>query len=133
MLTASEPATVYYTTDGTTPTATTTTNGASPVTVNVASSETLKYLAVDAAGNAGTFGSQVYAIGSVSITQNPPALTNKNTPTFAWTDAVAGTTFQCSLVLQSAVDTFSACTSPINGLLPSSVTVTAVPGTGLGR
>ncbi len=27
----------------------------------------------------------------------------------------------------------SACTSPINGRLPSSVTVTAVPATGVGR
>jgi hypothetical protein len=111
VLTASEPATVFYTTDGTTPTATST-SGASPVTVNIASSTTLKYFAKDLAGNVGAVASQVYQIGAVTITQNPPTLSNNNTPTFAFTDTLAGATFQCSLVLQSAVDSFSPCTSP---------------------
>jgi len=112
VLTASEPATIFYTTDGTTPTTATTTKGASPVTVSVPGSLTLKYFAVDTAGNAGTVASQTYQIGSVVLSQNPPALTKVNTPTFAWTDTVAGATFQCSLVLQAALDTFSPCTSP---------------------
>ena len=112
VLTASEAATIFYTTDGTTPT-TASTSGASPVTVSVPGSLTLKYFATDAAGNVGTVASQVYQIGSVTITQNPPALTNNNAPTFAWTDAVAGRTFTCSLVLQTAADSFSPCTSPI--------------------
>jgi Chitobiase/beta-hexosaminidase C-terminal domain len=111
VLTASEAATIFYTTDGTTPT-TASTSGPSPVTVNVPGSLTLKYFAKDAAGNVGAVASQVYQVGSVTITQNPPALTNKNAPTFAWTDAVAGRTFTCSLVLQTGVDSFSACTSP---------------------
>lgn len=117
-LTATDPApssgnsTIFYTVDGTTPT-TASTSGASPVTVTVSSSETLKYFAKDPAGNSGPVGSQVYQIGSVSITQNPPTLSNSNTPTFAFTDTLAGQTFTCSLVLQSAVDSFSACTSPI--------------------
>jgi hypothetical protein len=118
VLTASDPApssgtpTIFYTLDGTTPT-TTSTSGLSPVTVNVSSSATLKYFAKDPAGNAGAVASQVYAIGSVSITQNPPALSNNNTPAFAFTSTVAGATFQCSLVLQTATDAFSPCTSPI--------------------
>ena len=112
VLTASEAATVFYTTDGTTPT-TASTSGPSPLTVSVPGSLTLKYFAKDTAGNTGAVASQVYQIGSVTITQNPPTLTNSNTPTFAWTDAVAGQTFTCSLVLQSAADSFSPCTSPI--------------------
>ena len=111
VLTASEPATIFYTTDGTTPTATST-SGPSPVTVNIAQSTTLKYFAKDPAGNVGAVASQAYQIGAITITQNPPTLTNSNTPTFAWTDATAGATFQCSLVLQTAVDSFSPCTSP---------------------
>ena len=117
-LTASDPApssgnpTIFYTTDGTTPTATST-SGPSPVTVNVPGSLTLKYFAKDPAGNSGPVGSQVYQIGSVSITQNPPSLSNSSTATFAFTDTVVGATFQCSLVLQSAVDSFTACTSPV--------------------
>ena len=112
VLTASEPATIYYTTDGTTPT-TASTSGSTPVTVNVASSLTLNYFAVDLAGNVGTVVSQKYQIGALSLTQNPPSLTNSNTPTFAFTDVAPAATFQCSLVLQTAVDAFSPCTSPI--------------------
>jgi hypothetical protein len=112
VLTASEPAVIYYTTDGTTPTTATTTNGASPVTVNVANSETLQYFAVDTAGNAGLVASEKYQIGAVTITQHPPAVSFSNTPTFAFTSTAAGSTFQCSLTT-AATPVFSACTSPI--------------------
>ena len=117
VLTASDPApssgnpTVHYTLDGTTPTAASA-GGPSPLTVSVTGSATLKYFAVDPAGNQGAVASQVYQIGAVTITSNPPSLTNSNTPSFSFTSATAGATFQCSLVLQSAVDTFSACASP---------------------
>jgi chitobiase/beta-hexosaminidase-like protein len=116
-LTASTAATIYYTTDGTTPT-TTSTNGASPVTVSIPGSATLKYFAKDAAGNVGPVASDVYQIGAVTISQNPPALSNDNTPTFAFTDTVAGTAFECSLVLQSAVDSLTSCVSPITYSAP---------------
>jgi hypothetical protein len=109
VLTASEAATIFYTTDGTTPSATST-SGPSPLTVNVPSSLTLKYFAKDPAGNVGLADSQQYQIGAVTITSNPPALTNNNKPTFTFTSANGG--FQCSLVLQSAADAFSACASP---------------------
>jgi hypothetical protein len=112
VLTASEPATIYYTVDGTTPTTATLTKGPSPVTVNVANSETLQYFGVDVAGNAGAVASQKYQIGAVTITQNPPALTFSNTPTFAFMSTAAGSTFQCSLTT-AATPTFSPCTSPI--------------------
>jgi hypothetical protein len=111
VLTASEPATIFYTVDGTTPT-TASTSGPSPLSISVASSETLKYFARDAASNTGPAGSQTYQIGSVSITQNPAALSNVKTPTFAFASTTATPAFECSLVLQSALDSFSACTSP---------------------
>jgi hypothetical protein len=119
VLTASQAATIYYTLDGTTPTTATTTNGASPLTVNVASSATLKYLAKDTAGNTSAVASQSYQIGAITITQNPASLSNSKTNTFAWTDTAVGTSFTCSLVLQSATDSFAACASP------DSTTVTA--------
>ena len=105
------PATIFYTTDGTTPTATST-SGPSPVTVNIASSATLQYFGKDAAGNAGAVASQKYQIGNVTITGNPTTLTNRNTPTFTFTDTKPGATFTCSLVLQTAADSFSPCSSP---------------------
>jgi hypothetical protein len=112
VLTASEPATIYYTTDGSTPT-TRSTSGASPLTVSVPTSLTLSYVGVDGAGNTGAVVSQKYQIGALSFTQNPPNLTSSNTPTFAFTDVAPAATFQCSLVLQTAVDAFTPCTSPI--------------------
>ena len=80
VLTSSEPAVIYYTTDGSTPTtaSATTTNGPSPVTVNVANSETLQFFAVDAAGNAGAVAAQKYQIGAVTITQHPPSISFSN-------------------------------------------------------
>jgi hypothetical protein len=112
VLTASEPAVIYYTIDGSTPTTATTTNGTSPVTVNVANSETLQYFAQDTAGNAGLVASEKYQIGAVTITQHPPSVSFSNTPTFAFTSTAAGSTFECSLTT-SATPLFSACTSPI--------------------
>jgi chitobiase/beta-hexosaminidase-like protein/Big-like domain-containing protein len=112
VLTASEPATIYYTRDGTAPT-TASTSTASPLTLSVAANTTLKYFAVDPAGNASAVATQTYQIGALNLTQNPPVLGNSNTPTFAFSDFSPTATFQCSLVLQSAVDAFSPCTSPI--------------------
>src|SRR5436309_3774065 len=60
-LAASEPATIYYTKDGTTPT-TSSTNGPSPVTISISSNSTLEFFAKDKAGNIGTVVTQVYTI-----------------------------------------------------------------------
>ncbi len=58
-LTASETATIYYTTDGTEPTtASTVFNGA----INVASNMTIRFFAVDAAGNAGPVATETYTV-----------------------------------------------------------------------
>src|SRR5690242_14763083 len=49
-LAASAPSTIYYTTDGSTPT-TSSTNGPSPVVLIVNSNSTLKFFAKDSGGN----------------------------------------------------------------------------------
>lgn len=58
-LTASEAGSIYYTTDGTVPT-TSSTKYTAPVAIS--SSNTLKFIAVDTAGNTSAVGSEVYTI-----------------------------------------------------------------------
>src|SRR5438094_149281 len=50
ILIASAPSTIYYTTDGSTPT-TSSTNGPSPVTISISSNSTLEFFAKDGLGN----------------------------------------------------------------------------------
>ncbi len=66
-LTADEPATIYYTTNGNDPTTASATYG-SPIPI--ASTTTLKYFGKDAAGNSGSIAAQVYTIDTV-----PPTVT----------------------------------------------------------
>jgi hypothetical protein len=63
-LTASEPGTIYYTTNGNTPT-TSSQVYSSPITI--ASTTTLKYFARDTAGNSGNVVTQVYSIQVPSV------------------------------------------------------------------
>jgi hypothetical protein len=58
-LTANEPATIYYTTDGSTPTTSSTTYTG---TLTLSSDTTLKYFAVDTAGNASAVQTQQYTL-----------------------------------------------------------------------
>ena len=60
-LTASAPGTVYYTTDGSTPT-TSSTNGPSPVLLAINTNSTLKFFAKDASNNIGPTSSAAYTI-----------------------------------------------------------------------
>lgn len=66
-LTSSETATIYYTTDGSTPTASSTVYS-TPVAIN--STTTLKYFAIDTAGNASTIQTVSYIIDTI-----PPVVT----------------------------------------------------------
>ena len=61
-LTASAPSTIFYTTDGSTPT-TSSTNSPSPVSgITISTNSTLKFFAKDSLGNVGPTGSAVYTI-----------------------------------------------------------------------
>lgn len=69
-LAAGEPATIYYTLDGSAPT-TSSLSGPSPLAVEVSESGTLRYFGVDAAGNSGAVASQAYVIQAPPDTTPP--------------------------------------------------------------
>ena len=110
-LTANEPASIFYTTDGTTPT---TASTAFTAPVSIASTTVLKYLATDAAGNISAVASQTYTIGSVSLDAKPASPSANSSPSFAFSaPGVVGATFQCALTPAAPGPAdFSACTSP---------------------
>jgi chitobiase/beta-hexosaminidase-like protein/Big-like domain-containing protein len=108
-LNASEPATIHYTLDGTTPTL------ASPVysaPVTISGNTTLSYFGVDQAGNVSSIAFVQYQIGSLRISSTPASPTNNNRPTFSFASPLTDATYQCSLSTSSAV--FTACTSPVS-------------------
>ena len=74
-LTASEPATIYYTTNGNTPN-TSSISYSHPISINFTT--TLRFFAKDSAGNIGNPVSQTYRINTASTTNNTP-LASKNT------------------------------------------------------
>jgi hypothetical protein len=114
-LTASDPAaTIYFTTDGTTPTTASPQYTGTPIPITATT--TLQYMAVDAQGTQSPVGSQTYTIDTVppvvSLTGQPTNLTNNTSPSFTFAADDAGTTFACSLARGTAADAFTACSSP---------------------
>lgn len=75
-LTADEPATIYYTLDGSTPAigGRSTRSGASPLTLTIATDTVLRYFAVDEAGNQSAIFTATYSI----ISENPQIELNKS-------------------------------------------------------
>src|SRR5205085_9059922 len=99
-LTASDPAaTIFVTTDGTTPTTASPKYKGTPI--NIAATTTLQYMAVDAQGTQSPVGTQVYTIDTVppviSLTAKPTTPTNNANPSFTFAAAKAGTTSRCPL------------------------------------
>ena len=83
-MTADEPSTIYYTTDGTVPTypaSGTTQSGPSPVTVNVAATETLAFFAVDTAGNSeapAKTAAYIIDLSSILVSQTTVTINNND-------------------------------------------------------
>lgn len=73
VLTANEPATIYYTTNGSDPT-TSSTQYSGPI--NIGTTTTLKFMAVDTAGNQGNIQTETYNIKSDVYVQITPSITN---------------------------------------------------------
>ena len=73
VLTANEPATIYYTTNGSDPT-TSSTQYSGPI--NIGTTTTLKFMAVDNAGNQGNIQTETYNIKSDVYVQITPSITN---------------------------------------------------------
>jgi Chitobiase/beta-hexosaminidase C-terminal domain/Abnormal spindle-like microcephaly-assoc'd, ASPM-SPD-2-Hydin/Bacterial Ig-like domain len=126
-LTASDPAaTIYFTTDGTTPTTASPQYTGTPITIDATT--TLQYMAVDAQGTQSPVGTQTYTIDTVppviSLTGKPTNPTNNVNPSFTFASNKAGTRFACSLALGTAADAFTACSSPksYSGLADGSYT-----------
>ncbi|TLY06534.1 MAG: DUF5011 domain-containing protein, partial [Thaumarchaeota archaeon] len=84
-LAASEPATIYYTKDGTTPT---TSSAVYSSPISIGTSTTLKFYAKDTAANIGTVTSQVYTIN----TTTPPPANNCQNSTIAAVTAIGNDT-----------------------------------------
>lgn len=72
-LTASEPATIYYTTDGSTPTAASNQYSGLPLSIGI--STTLKFIAIDGAGNQSPVYTEIYTIDTQApaVTLTDPA------------------------------------------------------------
>jgi len=94
-MTTDEPSTIYYTTDGTTPTYPPTGStlfGTSPVTVNIAATATLQFFAIDLAGNVEpTIKTAAYIIDLTTITvaQTSAAINNNDLYTNATSATLA--------------------------------------------
>jgi hypothetical protein len=108
-------ASIFFTLDGTTPT-TASTRYTAPIAIATAGA-TLRYIAVDTAGNQSPTASQTYTVTPpaipVSITAQPTTPTNSATLSYQFalgTGAPAGSTMQC--MLSPAETAFTACASP---------------------
>ena len=140
-LTANEPATIYVTTDGTTPAVAPAAQYTGPISVT--STTTVKYLAVDTAGNQSAVVTSTYTIGAVVIGTRAADPSADPSPGFTFSaPAVPAATFRCALTTAAptAAD-FVDCTSPKTypGLADGTYTFTVqgsdpstVPATALG-
>ena len=108
-LTASEPAAIYYTTDGSAPT-TASSRYTAPIQLTTVSK--LQFFAVDTAGNQSAVGSEVYTIDTeapeTAIDSGPTGTVTSNAARFEFSTTEEDATFECRL--DGAP--FQACASP---------------------
>ena len=134
--TGSGCANIYYTTDGSDPTISSTrTQTTAPATVNISTSTTLKYYSIDLVGNAEQVKTQTYTIDATypmtTINTYPASPTNSQSASFTFSANKSGSTFQCQLDGSSS----SSCTSPHNysNLTPGSHTFSVKATDSLGQ
>ncbi len=110
-LSVDKVATIYYTTNGSDPTTSSSVYSA-PISFTADGTSTLKFYAVDSAGNTDKIHSETYTIDTVrpdtTITSTPQEMTTSNFANFTFMSNEANATFEC------AVDTggFAPCTNP---------------------
>ncbi len=134
-LTASEPGTIYYTTDGTTPSATSSAVYASPIVIGEGTT-TLKFVAVDRAGNpSATVGSQTYVVTIPAATKpgaptGVAATAGDARATVTWTKPASdgGSPITGYTIIATAVGTRAtvAASAPAGATIPTSATVTGL-------
>src|SRR2546427_2500718 len=116
-LAASEPATIYYTKDGTTPT---TSSAVYSSPISIGTSTTLKFYAKDTAGNIGTVVTQVYTID----TTPPTASASPAGGTYTSAQSVTLTASAPSTVYYTK-DGTTPTTSSTNGSSPVTISISS--------
>lgn len=111
-LSSNEPATIYYTTNGSDPT-TASTSGESPVQVTVSQTGDLKFFAVDAAGNA----ESIVSVGYI-IDDSPPSQVSNFTGMLNGADVALSWTNPADADLQGVLVVRSVAT-PVAGFTPA--------------
>src|SRR2546425_4608338 len=116
-LAASEPATIYYTKDGTTPT---TSSAVYSSPISIGTSTTLKFYAKDTAGNTGPVVTQVYTID----TTPPTASASPASGTYTTAQSVTLTASAPSTVYYTK-DGTTPTTSSTNGSSPVTISISS--------
>src|SRR5947209_9162979 len=115
-LTASAPSTIYYTTDGSVPTVSST-NGPSPVSgITINTNSTLKFFAKDSSGNTGPVVTAVYTIiPPPTVSASPPGGTYNSIQSVTLTASRSGTIYYTT---DGSVPTVSSPNgpSPVSGI-----------------
>jgi predicted 3-demethylubiquinone-9 3-methyltransferase (glyoxalase superfamily) len=132
-LTANETATIYYTTDGSTPVYPVSgTTQAYSAPISISATTTLKYIGRDTAGNVSTVQSQTYTIDAMTITASPASGTYATTQNVTLSSNVSGGTIYYTTD-GSKPTTSSTIYSGGNITLGSSGTIRAIVKDGSGN
>jgi peptidoglycan/xylan/chitin deacetylase (PgdA/CDA1 family) len=122
-LAASESATIYYTTDGSTPNTGSSVYGSSPIAI--ASNTDLKFFGRDTAGNNGQVVVETYVIDTVppSVAASPPGGTYNATQSVILTASKPGSTIYYTIDGSTPTTSSPVYTAPISTFGPGTTTI----------